>query len=194
MIVSYKLEVMFKLIAIFLALRIGFRLPQYTASEPNQQAVFDSVSLIKEDNRQTERTFGVIISFGDPGAGTRPATLQGSADQTTKFDYLIQDPGNNHFFDVFYPFVREIHFPFLLEPDELPEGTEGIGATIASEGGQYPNFQLPVPSPEHVIPAYPYTLIEILDNDSKLMLFLCDHVHYQFVLSLIKSNSCDCWF
>lgn len=136
--------------------------------------VFDNVTLIKEDNRKTERTFSVSISFGDPGIGIRPATHQGSATQQTDHDYVIDTPGNDHLSLSFGPDETEISVSFTLLPDDLPEGNEGFRATIASEGGIFPNFQLPVENSEG-IPAYPDALIRILDNDSKLLCLLCSN-------------------
>ena len=150
-----------------LALQIGFRLPQYDYFEPNEQTQFENVTLIREDNRQTEQTFAVSISLSDSGAGVRPATFQSSlANQLTGFDYFLYGaPGITSITINFSPTNSGIIIPFTLLPDELPEGTEGFRLSIASLGN--PNFQLPVENPESDVPAYTNTLIHILDNDSK---------------------------
>ena len=57
-------------------LQIGFRLPQYNYSEPDpENTTITNVTLIKVNNIITEQTFGVSVSFGDPGEGLVPATL-----------------------------------------------------------------------------------------------------------------------
>ena len=139
----------------------------YDYFEPNTRTLIDNVTLIKEDNRVSEQTFGISISFGSPGAGIRAATLQQTTDQTTNFEYVIVAPGVNRITRSFFPFQSEITLTFFLQPDKLPEGTEGFRAIIASLGDPFPNFQLPLVNPLPAIPAYANTLIRILDDDCK---------------------------
>ena len=139
----------------------------YDYFEPNTRTLIENVTLIKEDNRVSEQTFGISITFGSPGAGIRAATLQETAGQTTNFDYVVSSPGVNRITRSFFPFQSEITLTFFLQPDELPEGTEGFRPTIASEGFPFPNFQLPLLNPLPAIPAFQNTLVRILDNDCK---------------------------
>ena len=148
----------------------------YDYFEPDTQTLIENVTLIKEDNRRSEQTFGVTITFGDPGAGIRPATLKETAGQTTNYDYSIGgSEDNNNIVLSFIPFLSEVTIPFILETDSLPEGTEGFRATIASAGAPFPNFQLPLLSPLPAIPAYENTLIRVLDDECESDLFFCFH-------------------
>ena len=148
-------------------MRIGFRLSQYDYFEPDFDTIITNLTLIKEDNRLSEQTFGVIVIFHDPGAGVRPATLQESFTQETPFDYLIDTPGNDDIVLVFQPFQSEITANFILLSDELPEGTEAFRASVESEGGFFPHFQVPGVISVN-IPAYSSTLVRILDDERKL--------------------------
>ena len=139
----------------------------YDYFEPKARTVIENVTLIKEDSRVSEQTFGIFISFGDPGAGIRAATLQETSNQTTNFDYVVDQPGQNRLIRPFFSFESEITLTFFLEPDLLPEGTEGFRPIIASQGHPFPNFQLPLVNPLPAIPAYQNTLVRILDNDCK---------------------------
>ncbi len=153
----------------FTAIRIGFELEQYDYLEPELvQAQFENVTLIKEDNRVSEQTFGIQITFGDPGQGINPATLQ-QLGQEDGFDYVVNQPGDNVITLSFRPTVSRLTFTFSLFPDELAEGTEGFRAGIGSAGAPFASFQLPSPAtrPIPMPPAFPDTLIRILDTDCK---------------------------
>ena len=142
----------------------------YDYFEPNVRTLVENVTLIKEDNRLSEQTFGIAITFGDPGVGIHPATLQQTVDQIN-FDYIISTPGVNRIVRPFFSFESEITFAFQLVPDQLTEGTEGFRATIASQGDPFPDFELLLLNPLPAIPAYANTLIRILDDDCKNNLF-----------------------
>ncbi len=147
-------------ISFFSAIQIGFQLPQYYYFEPNLIPVtFGNVTLLKEDNRVSEQTFGIQIIFGDPGRGINAATLQ-QVGQSAGYDYVIDIPGNNRLNLVFYPNQSEHSVQFSLQPDDFLEGIEGFRAEISTQGIPYPNFQLPAGTS-----AFPDTLIKI--NDSK---------------------------
>ncbi len=130
---------------------------------------FENVTLIKEDNRVSEQTFGIQITFGDPGQGINPATLQ-QPDQVDGFDYVINQPGIDRITLPFRPDQSAINFTIALFPDDSTEGTEGFRASIGLAGGQFATFQLPSPTttPRPVPPAFRDALIIILDTDSKL--------------------------
>ena len=125
-----------------------------------------NVTLIKEDNRTSEQNFGVTLSFGDPGSLIRPTTLQSATDPFAPFDYSLgRLPGANSISLEFGPDTAEVSFSFFLYSDALPEGTEGFLINIASQGGIFPNFQLPLATPDVAIPAFASTLVRIQDND-----------------------------
>ena len=119
--------------------------------------------MIKEDNRESEQTFGLLLTFGDP-ADINAATLQ-QLGQVEGFDYVVSNPGNNTFFALFEPAQSVINFTWFLSSDDLAEGTEGFRVTISSQGNRFPNIELP--SAEDPAP-YPDTLIRIQDTDCKL--------------------------
>ena len=84
----------------------------YDYFEPNTRTLIENVTLIKEDNRVSEQTFGISITFGDPGAGIRAATLQQTSGQTTNFDYVISRPGENTIIRPFFPLRVKLLFIF----------------------------------------------------------------------------------
>ena len=153
----------------FSALRIGFKLPLYNFSEPNTRTLIENVTLIKEDNRSTEQTFGITIMFDDPGAGVRSASIQQNANQTDNFDYVVDVPGNDEISLSFGPDDSEINIAFSLQPDELLEGIESFRVIISSQGSPFPPFQMPVAIPVPNIPAFADTVIRIQDNDSRFI-------------------------
>ena len=135
------------------------------------------MTLIKEDDRVSEQTFAIALFFDDPaGFLTRPATLSQSQDSTVNFDYALVD-GIVEL--EFRPNQTEVQVAFTLFPDELPEGTEGFSISIASLGGRFPNFQLPVTT-SVTVPAFASTLVRILDNDCKFLRSVPTHctIHY----------------
>ncbi len=154
---------------VFTAIRIGFQLERYDYFEPEfAQTRFENVTLIKENNRVSEQTFGVQISF-DPGQGINPATLQ-PLGQVDGFDYVISSPGVNSITLPFRPDQSAITVTIDLFPDDLAEGTEGFQTSIGSAGAPFATFQLPstTTTPRPMPPAFPDTLIRILDTDCKL--------------------------
>ena len=137
----------------------------YDFFEPNDtKTLFGNVTLIKEDNHLSEQTFGIRITFGDPGQRTNVATLQ-EVGQVDGFDYVVSHPGNDSITLYFQPNQSEITFTFCVVPDDLVEGTEGFRATVSSQGAPFPDFQLPPSTnPSSIVPAFQDTLIRILDN------------------------------
>ncbi len=153
----------------FSVVRIGFQLEQYDYFEPEiVQTQFENVTLIKEDNRVSEQTFGIQITFDDPGQGINPATLQ-QLGKVDGFDYVINNPGVNVMTLAFRPDQSAITIRLSLFPDELAEGSEGFRAGIGSAAAPFTTFQLPSPTtrPRPMPPAFPDTLIRILDTDCK---------------------------
>ncbi len=61
---------------------------------------------------------------------------------------------------------------FLFQ-DDMPEETEGIRLSVASQGGVFPNFQPANNMPTPTLPAFQDTVIRIMDNDSKIYSSLC---------------------
>ena len=175
---------------VFTVVRIGFRQPAYNYLEPDVPTLIENVTIIKEDNTPSEQTYVVSISFGDPGPGLRPASLQETADQLVNFDYLVGDPGQRSISRLFNPGDSEIPISFTLFPDELPEGSEGFRATIESGGLMFnaPEFQLPaltgpIPNPR----AFVNTLISITDNDCEL---IANGMNTHFQLYCVVGSQC----
>ena len=150
------------LLLFYTALRIGFQLPIYNFTEPNIPTPFN-VTLVKEGNRQTEQTFGIIIRFGDPSRGISPASLQLEENLAASSDYLVNVPGNNVINCSFGPDENSVTIAFTLLPDDFIEGIEGFRGCIESQGFPFPKFQLPISTSTD--PAYADTLIRIQDND-----------------------------
>ena len=119
--------------------------------------------MIKEEDRESEQLFGLLLTFGDP-ADINAASLQ-QVGQVEGFDYEVSHPGDNTSRTLFPPSERIVNFTWFLIPDDLTEETEGFRVTISSQGFPFPNIELPSASD----PApYPDTLIRIQDTDSKL--------------------------
>ena len=136
------------------------------------QLVFGAVLLIKEDNRVSEQTFGVIITVSEPASSTRPATLE-SDDFTISFDYTLTTVQNSILLE-FPPDRQNLSFgnSFFLNYDDLPEGTEGFQASSTSASSSfYPSFRSPVSVGSPRPRAYQTTEIQITDNDCKSELF-----------------------
>ncbi len=150
----------------FSEIRIGFQLTQYDYFEPDLTPVtYRNVTLVKEDNRVSEQTFGIQIIFGDPGQGINAATLQ-QVGQSAGYDYVIDIPGSNRLNVVFHPNQSELSVQFSLQPDDLFEGIEGFKAVISTQGTPYPNFQLPAGTS-----AFSETIIRIIDTTESKFLY-----------------------
>lgn len=145
-------------------IRIGFKFEQYNFFEPKLIPVtFRNVTIIRENNRLSEQTFGVQITFGDPDSELSAATLQ-QIGQNSGYDYVLDVPGNDHLNLSFYPNQSEISVAFSLQPDNVVEGIEGFRAQISSQGNPYPHFALPLEN------AFSSTVIRI--SEGKILLHL----------------------
>ena len=142
-----------------LVIRLGFQQSEYTFTEPMTQTLIEDVTLIRENSVVSEQTFGISISSF--GAGVNPATPQENPQQN---DYAFEAANINILSLLFQPNVTNITVPFTLFPDELFEGTEGFGLAIASQGVEFPAFQLSTSNR-----AFANTQVRILDNDSKFL-------------------------
>lgn len=144
------------------AMRIGFQRSQYTFSEPTDAPTPVALTLVKEGNRQSQQTFRVGITFGDPIGGFPPASLQLDGDPAGHFDYVINEPGNNYTSVDFASDVNQVTIMITLLPDTLLERDEGIRASITSVEG-YPEFSLPLATSS----VFANTLIKIEDADCR---------------------------
>ena len=141
-----------------IALQIGFSQQSYDFQEPDYRTLFRNVTLIKENNRITEQTYSVAINVNSSGIGLKAATLQ-SVDGIN-YDYSIGPPGIEFSIIDFPPESQSITFPFFLNHDELPEGTETFQASAVANN-EFPTFETPTN-------LFVNTLINIIDNDGKL--------------------------
>ena len=116
------------------------------------------MTIVKEDNRVSEQTFGVGITVGNPQS-LQAATLE-TFDISNNFDYSLGIPGQTFGVLTFLPQQQNITFNFFLFADELPEGIEAFQASLTSVEG-FPTFQSPVTT------AFASTEIQIIDNDCK---------------------------
>lgn len=137
----------------------------YNYFEPTIGQVFvNNVTIIKENNRLSEQTFGLLLTVGDPGEGISAATLQPDNGQIDGFDYVVNLPGDNTALRIFQPNMNSAIFSFFIFADSLIENTEGLRVTLTSQGAPFPNFALTSdadPAP------YPSTLIRIFDAGGK---------------------------
>ena len=119
------------------------------------------MTLIKEDNRTTEQTYSVAITVNSSDMGLQAATLQSV--NGISYDYSIGQPGRVFTLINFLPESQNITFPFFLNHDTLPEGTETFKASAVANSG-FPTFKTPTN-------LFANTLISIIDNDGKLFNF-----------------------
>ena len=115
------------------------------------------VTLVKEDNRVSEQTFGVGITVSN--SQTLPAATYELFDPSN-FDYALNISEKTFVVMQFLPNQQSITFEFFLNSDELPEGTEAFQASSTPVEG-FPTFQAPITT------AFPSTEIQIIDNDCK---------------------------
>ena len=118
----------------------------------------NNVTLVKEDGRVSEQTYGVGITVSSPQM-LSPATLD-TDDTSINFDYALGNSGQTFIILQFLPSQQSITFVFFLNSDELPEGTEAFQASSTPVEG-FPTFQAPITT------AFPSTEIQIIDNDCK---------------------------
>ena len=140
------------------AIRIGYSLEVYQYFEPDFLMYINDVTLVKEDGRVSEQTFGVGITVSNPHMLT-PATLEDD-DTGINFDYTLGIPGQTFTVLQFLPNQQSIRFDFFLNSDEFPEGTEAFQASSTPVEG-FPTFQAPITT------AFASTEIQIIDNDCK---------------------------
>ena len=91
---------------------------------------------------------------------TLPAATLELFDTSINFDYVLNRPEQSFVVLQFLPNQQSITFDFLLNSDEVPEGTEAFQASSTPVEG-FPAFQAPMTT------AYPSTEIQIIDNDCK---------------------------
>ncbi len=122
-----------------------------------------TVFLEKQDGRQTEQTYVIVLRVNDatPNENIQPATLStGDAEE----DYIVTLPNVNYFTIEFLPESQFLDFTFVLYPDNLVEGPEGFQVfSEPSEDPLNPAFSLPSPGV-----LFPSTFIIISDDDCQL--------------------------
>ena len=145
-------------------IRIGFAQEIYNFLEPEFTRNFRNVTLIKEDDRQSEQTFAVVVTVSNPASALRAATPEVTGQNPTiSTDYRLTNSRTSTTF-FFSPFSQSIAVPFFLNADDLPEGTEAFQASSTLLENS-PNFQPPITNT-----AFQNTEIQILDDDCKLNL------------------------
>ena len=134
----------------FADIRIGFEREAYTFLEGFGQ-FGDTVVLIKENNRSTERTFEVVIEVGN----ARPSGI--SANAEFGVDYNV---GPRVQTLRFLPTDQRLPFTIQLFGDEIPEGTEAFQLQ-SRNSNPAPSFN----TPPRI--AFANTFVIIEDDDSK---------------------------
>lgn len=115
--------------------------------------------LVKENNTTTEQTYSVTITVTSPcGFGIRGATLESI--NGSHYDFSLGEPEKSFAILDILPDEQNITFPFFLNHDEFPEGTETFRTSVEPNNG--------LPTYESPTILFANTLINIIDNDSKL--------------------------
>ena len=159
---------------ILIEIRIGFELPDYTYNEPLFEEFIDAfyvsptgrpengpIFLVKENNVTSEQTFLVFFQAKDSApSSAKPATVEE--------DYRFTSQS------VFFEASRQrIPFTFSLQPDFLPEGTEGFQASVSyiwrERNLRYPISLNPISLASEIF-------ITIIDDDRKFQLRACSFV------------------
>jgi len=139
----------------------------YSFTEPNFPLLIREITLIKDDERVSEQTFSVTITSSDP-SGLNAATLQPVGPfQEGGADYRITTPGATTSSLTFPPQVQSVVRTIFINPDSLAEGTEAFQLTSSPNEG-FPNFDSPLTTSTT---AFATTIVQILDNDCKLVSF-----------------------
>ncbi len=125
-------------------------LSSYTLFEPEVDTIVSNVTLIKEDNVETEQILSLALTYTDGTA-------------VIGEDYSLGTPGNTIIRNI-PPNIQSISIAFTILPDDISEGTESF--TISSSGNQ--GF----PSSETPIQTFASTTILIMDNDRKCLLLI----------------------
>ncbi len=144
---------------IFTAIRIGFQFSSYTYYEPEFDTLITNITLIKEDNVETEQILSMILTY-----------TEGTADINE--DYTVNDY-NTQIRNI-PPNLQNVSLWFQLHPDDISEGTESFKISAAGNQG-FPFFETPIKT-------FPSTTIFIIDNDRKCLLLLV--MNYIAVLEL----------
>ena len=134
----------------FADIRIGFEREAYTFQEGFGKFE-DTIVLIKENNRSTERTFEVVIEVGN----ARPSGI--SANAEFGVDYNV---GPRVQTLRFFPTDQRLPFIIQLFGDEIPEGTEAFQLQ-SRNSNPAPSFN----TPPRI--AFANTFVIIEDDDSK---------------------------
>ena len=129
----------------------------YEYFEPAYEILILNVTLIKEDNRQSEQIFTVGTTISDPTGAVHTATR--------KLDYEFSGSVLPFRSLLFYPDEQAIPFSFILFEDSFAEELEAFKVTVLSSyEGLYPSFQPPSPGSTT---AFQTTQIHIIDNNGK---------------------------
>ncbi len=132
---------------LYVAISIGFQFEQYTFFEPQFDTTITNVTLIKEGGRITEQVLGLLVTYT---AGTASFevdyALEGTMNLKTQRRNIL-------------PNAQNTTISFILQTDEIPEGTETFrvsSSSLAQEG--FPTFEAPTTT-------FTSATISILDND-----------------------------
>lgn len=144
------------------AIHIGFAQETYTFIEPPFETLFRRVTLVKDDDQQSEQTFSVGIIITD-APNLLPATL---FDNNVKdWDYRIGSPGQTFQTLQFSPHLQSISVDISLNDNPVFEGLEGfLLTTTVSREGMFPAFSLPRSGSAT---AFRSTTILIMDDECK---------------------------
>lgn len=133
--------------------------------EPNTETLITNVTLIKQDDRRSERTFSVGITISDPGI--IPAAQVKTEDMLSSYDYRLGTTVGAMFVARVFPFnMQVVNFTFFINDDTIPEGIEAFKASSVPFEG-FPAYQGPSPGSTS---AFQTTEIRIVDNECKCLI------------------------
>ena len=130
----------------------------------SSETVITNLTLVKENNRVSEQIFRVGIVVSDP-TSVRPATLE--TEHSDIYDYRVSSVGQTFILRDFFPLQQTLVVAFILNADDIPEGTEGF--TLTSEVEVYDGFSVFLPPLPTSITAFRSTTIQIIDDDGNFI-------------------------
>ena len=136
---------------IFSDISIGFEMEHYTFSERDMQ-YDDTIVLIKENNRVTERTFEVLVDI-------RSVMIGGAIISNAEFDMDYRTGPSMVQRLRFEASAQRLPFPIQIFEDIIPEGTEAFQLR-SRNSALGPNFD----SPQNISAN---ALVTIEDDDGK---------------------------
>ncbi len=121
-------------------------LNSYTLFEPEFDTLISNITLIIEDNIESEQILSIALTYTDGTA-------------VIGEDYTLGGSSSNTQIRNIPPSIQSASITFVLLPDRISEGTESFTVSVAGRQG-FPSFETPILT-------FRSTTIFIMDNDRK---------------------------